>query len=227
MALLGSVNKVAGLLGTGLSILDTLFQKQVKILPVDKSDDAVVLNVVEQEDMILRVNITSQPVANSGAASDYISREATPLTLTGQISNRSLDLAQDPAEFLTQNVLGLVPGVGNALNAAASLASNFFDLGKDEIDRKIALLFKWQLNATLVKVDRPRLDGQKFTPLSETFNYLIQEINPISSLEHGDNVGFTIKLLQFLNIQESTEGNKKGSKLTNLITGALNLPNPF
>ncbi len=227
MALLGSVNKVSGLIGTGIALVDTLFQNQVTLQPENDSDDAVVLNVVESEDMKLKVRLTEKPVANRGAALDYISRLSTPLILTGQISNRSLDLGEDPAEFLTQNVLSLVPGIGNALNAAASLASNFFDLGKDEIDRKLATLHKWMLNGTILEVINARLDARKFTPLPETFTYLIEEINPVSSLSNGDNVGLKLILKNFLNIQEPTEGTLKGSKLTDTITGALNLPNPF
>ena len=227
MALLGSINKVSGLIGTGLAIVDSLFQKQVTITPFETEDDSIVINVVENEDIKLRVNISEKPVADKGATTDYISRVATPLILTGQISNRSLDLGSDPVEFLTQNALSLVPGVGNALNAAASLASNFFDLGRDEIDRKIAALYKWQLEGVVVEVINARLDARKWTPLAETFNYLITEIAPVSNLTNGDNVGLSITLQQFLNIQEPTTGNLKGSKLTDAITGALNLPNPF
>jgi hypothetical protein len=227
MALLGSINKVSGLIGTGIAIVDSLFQKQVIITPAESEDDNIVINVVENEDIRLSVDITEKPVADKGATTDYISRKSTPLVLTGQISNRSLDLGSDPVEFLTQNALSLVPGVGNALNAAASLASNFFDLGRDEIDRKIASLYKWQLEGTVVEVINARLDVRKWTPIAETFNYLIEEIAPASNLSNGDNIGISITLKHFLNIQEPTTGTQKGSKLTNAIAGALNLPNPF
>ena len=227
MALFGAINKVSGLVGTSIGLVDTLFQKQVSIQNKDDKDDVVVLNVTESETMTLSVNITEKPVADLGAASDYTSRTSTPFELTGQISNRTLDLGDDPAEFLTQHVASIVPGVFNAFNAAASLAGNFFDLGKDEIDKKISTLMKWQLNATVVKVLGARLDATKFTPLPETFNYLIQEITPVASTESGDNVNFTIRLKNLLNIQEPTVGTKKGSKLTDTIAGALNIPNPF
>lgn len=227
MALLGAINKVSGLVGTSLKLADTLFQKQVSIQNATDKDDVIVLNVIESETLTLSVVITDKPVADLGSASDYISRVSPPYELTGQISNRNLDLGDDPAEFLTQHVASLVPDVFNAINSAASLAGNFFDLGQDEIDRKLKTLQKWMLNGIAVTVLGARLDAAKLTPLNETFNFLIQDIIPVSNLDNGDNVGFTLRLKNLLNIQEPVSGTKKGSKLTDTITGALNLPNPF
>ena len=227
MALLGSINKISGLIGTGLTVIDSLFQKQVTIRNVDDEDDTVVLNVTDSEQLEFLVNITEKPVANLGAATDYVSRTATPLTLTGQISNRTLDLGQDPFEYLIEHAAGIIPGIANVLNVGVSLASEFFDLGRDEIDRKMSTLLKWQLNAVVVEILGLRLDANKITPLPETFNFLIEQFTPLTNLDAGDNVEFTLVLKNFLHIQEPVSSVKRGSSLTDKITGALNVPNPF
>lgn len=222
MSLLGSVTKVASAVGSAAALADTLFQNQIVIRDKNNTDNQVVLNVTDSEDLTLTVEITEKPVANLGGAIDYISRTSTPLVLTGQISNRSLDLGKDPAEFLAQQAGKFAPEIVGAVNAGVSLASNFFDLGADEIDKKLQTLNKWQNNATFVEIVGLRLDMAKINNL-ESFNFLIQEIKGVSDLQNGDNVGITIVFKNLLGIQNPTAGTKKGSKLQELGLAALNL----
>ena len=235
VALLGAVQKAASQTGPGISnqiggalnIIGSFFQNHLSIRDVDGVDDAVVFNTVDSETLNFLVQVTEKPVADKGSAVDYVSRVATPYVLTGVLSNRTVDLAEDPAEFITQHIASLVPDVAAVVNVAASVAGKFFDLGLDEIDRKIRTLHKWQLNATVVEVLGGRLDAQKLTPLDELLTFLIIGIEPTNDLTTGDNVGFTLTLKNFLNIQDPVGGILKGSKITDTITGALNLPNPF
>ncbi len=227
MALLGTVSRALGSLGTGLEILDSLFQKQTIITNSRDKDDSVVINVTKVEQLNLEVQISDKPVANEGVVADYVARLPTVLTLDCVISNRSLDLGKDPLEFFVQAGLSQVPGVAAAINQASSLAGNFIDLGKDEIDRKLETLRRWQTFAVPVEVLGLKLDPAKINPLPETFNFLIQRIGPSASLETGDNAGLTLILKEFLNIQQPLEGLRRASTLTDAITGSLNLPNPF
>ena len=228
MALIGSINKVSKEIGSVIDLAGSLFQKQVILESVEKEDtDTVTLIVTESQTLEMGVEITEKPVADAGAAPDYISRLSVPLELQAVLSNRNLDLAGDPFEAITQRVAGIFPGVFSVINSVASIAGDFFDLGKDEIDRSLATLRRWQLNAALINVKGLRLDLAKYSPLSERVNYLIQSIPPVFSKEGGDNVELTLILREFLVIQEPATGSKKGSKLTDTITGALDVPNPF
>lgn len=228
MALIGSINKVSKEIGDVIDIADSLFQKQVILESIDTEDtDTVVLVVTESQNLDMSVEITEKPVADAGAASDYISRLSVPLELKAVLSNRNLDLAGDPFEAITQRVAGVFPGVFSVINSVASIAGDFFDLGKDEIDRSLATLRRWQVNATLIRVKGLRLDLAKYSPLQESVNYLIQSIPATFSKESGDNVDITLTLKEFLNIQAPLTGSKNGSKLTDIITGALDVPNPF
>jgi len=234
MALLGAISKISSNIGQGLQLIDSLFQDQITISAASGEDDTIFLNVVESTNLNFAVAISEKPVADLGASSDYISRQSTPLVLTGQISNRSLNLGADPVEFLVQHAASLVPGAGAVLGAAAglagtinSLAGDFFDLGRDEIDKKISTLLKWELNAEVVEVLGLRLDATKLTPLPESFNYLIESIDLTHSKESGDNVNLTITLKNLLNIQRPRTGSRKGGRFTDILAGALNVPNPF
>jgi len=236
MALFGAVQKAASQTGPGISnqiggslqLISSFFQNHLSIRDIEGRDDAIVFNTVDSEALNMVVQVSEKPVADAGAAVDYVSRISSAYTLTGIISNRTVDLAEDPAEFVTQHIASLVPDVAGVVNTVASAAGKFFDLGLDEIDRKFRTLRKWQLNATIVDIlGDPRLDLKNFTPIDETISYLITSLSPVNDLSTGDTVGFTISLQEFLNLQESKGGIALGGKLTNTITGALNLPNPF
>lgn len=234
MALLGAISKVSSSIGQGLQLIDSLFQNQITISAASGDDDTIFLNVVESSQLDFVVKITEKPVADLGAASDYISRQSTPLVLSGQISNRSLNLGADPVEFLLQHAASFVPEIGSVLNAAAgvagtvaSFAGDFFDLGRDEIDKKLSTLVKWQLNAEVVEVLGLRLDAAKITPLPESFNFLIESINSTHSKETGDNVDINITFKNLLNIQKVQIGNRRGGRFTDVLAGALNVSNPF
>ena len=161
MALLGAINNVGREIGDSIGTITSLFQSQVIIQDINKRDD-VLLNVTEEENYTMEAEITEKPVADLGSATDYIDRKSNVLTLTGVISNRTINLGADPVEAVVQRAAGLfAPGLVTALNAAASAASLFFDLGKDEIDNKLNKLNEWRMNAIPVRVVGARLDPQK------------------------------------------------------------------
>lgn len=232
--------------GDALQLANGLFQQQVRIRPLSlenqsfrnrvsqnfnldpfrQQDNIVFLNVTENEELTYRVVLSEKPVADIGAAIDYISRESTPLVLTSILSVRNFDVRSDPAEFLGQIVGSFSPVVSNVINETASFASNFFDLGADEIDKKISALRFWQLNAVVVEILGVRLDARRHLTTGDTFNYLIEEISLTYDESFGDNIGLTLSCKNLLNIQDE-QTTKRGSKIGEIIQGSLSLANPF
>jgi hypothetical protein len=113
----------------------------VSIEDID-GEDIVYLNVTEAENLNLVVNITEHPVADLGGIVDYVSRTSIPLTLSGVITNRNLDLRRDPVGAVLSRAAAFAPAVFNAVDSAASVAGKFFDLGADEKIRKLQVLSK-------------------------------------------------------------------------------------
>jgi len=183
------------------------------INPFAVSDKEIFLNVVENEDLEYTVDITEKPIADLGAAGDYVSRTSTSLVLTSVISNRSFNLLSDPYEALGDIARSFAPGVAAGIDAGVGLASEFIDLGGDEMDAKIRNLRSWQVNAEVVEVLGARLDATKHISKNETFTYLIEKIALSYSTDFGDGIGLTLTLKNLLHISEDNEGIKKGGKL--------------
>lgn len=238
MALLGAINTASSQIGEGLSLVDSLFQQQVTIRSVEesvskfgtafKTDDIVLLNVVNNQELDFVVEISEKPVADLGGAVDYISRTSTPLILDAIISNRNVDLLQDPTEFILQHAGAFIPELLNVLNQSNSIMGRFFDLGQDEIDKKIATLVQWQNDVIPVEVLGLRLDAQKLTALKGQFTFFIERITVTVSKETGDNVGAVIQLKNLLNVTDVGIETIKGARLSEAASGILpNASNPF
>lgn len=238
MALLGAINTASSQIGEGLSLVDSLFQQQVTIRSVEesvsrfgtafKTDDIVLLNIVKNQELDFVVEISEKPVADLGGAVDYISRTPTPLVLDAIISNRNLDLLQDPTEFILQHAGAFIPELLNVINQSSSIAGQFFDLGQDEIDKKIATLVQWQNDVVPVEVLGLRLDAQKLTALKGQFTFFIERITATVSKETGDNVGVVIQLKNLLNVTQAVVEIIKGAKLSEVSSGTLpDASNPF
>jgi hypothetical protein len=199
--------------------------------PFAVNEEEIFLNVVEVEELEYKVDISEKPVANLGAASDYVSRTSTPLVLTSIICNRSFNLLADPVEALTDIAKSIAPGIAANIEKGVGLASKFIDIGGDEMDAKIKNLRSWQLNADIVDVLGARLDATRHISKNETFSYLIESIALTYSPDFGDGIGLTITLKNLLNIQEVdlTQKVKRGGKLGGGIEAALpdNFVNPF
>ena len=242
MALLSTIADLS--FGDVLQLADGLFQNTVRIRPSNRNliqnlaalgrqvnpfreeDQIVFLSVTEVEELTYRTAITEKPVADLGGAFDYISRESTPLNLTTIFSNRSFDIRSDPVEFLTGLAGSFAPEVANVIDQQASFASNFFDLGADEIDKKIRTLRFWQLNAIPVEVLGAKLDASNHLTAGDSFNYLIEEISLVYDESFGDNVGANITLKNLLNIQ-GQQSQRQGGRLGEVINTVLTLANPF
>lgn len=238
MALLGAINTASSQIGEGLALTDALFQKQITIRSAETGvsrfgtvfnpDDIVLLNVVNEQELDFVVEISEKPVADLGGAVDYISRTSTPLSLTGIISNRNVDLLQDPTEFIVQHAGSFLPELFNVLNQSSSIAGQFFDLGQDEIDKKITTLLRWELDAVPVEILGLRLDAKKFSSISKQFTFFIERITVNVDKETGDNVGISLVFKNLLNVAESAVGIIKGAKLSEVSVGTLpDESNPF
>lgn len=243
MALLNTAASLS--FGDALQLADGLFQKQVRIQPsisdttvrnivsqpvtpdtFRQIDNTVFLNVTETEELNYKVAISEKPVADLGAVVDYVSRESTPLVLTSVLSIRNFDIRSDPVEFLTEVAGNFSTDLSNVLDESQSAASSLFDLGADEIDKKISVLRIWQLNATIVQVLGGRLDARRHLTFGDSFNYLIEELSLSYDESFGDNIGLTLTLKNLLNIQPE-QGIRRGGRLGETIQGALAVSNPF
>jgi hypothetical protein len=227
MAFLGQLAKGAGSFGDALNLADSLFQNQVSIQDKDEKDQ-IYLNVTESVMLTLQTIINEQPVADQGGVVDYVSRTSTPLVITGILSNRNLDLRRDPLGIVASHAAAYAPAVFGAIKAAVSVGSKFFDLGKDEIDKKITTLAKWQNDVVLVKVKGAKIDLKKYSDSGDEVYYLIDNISVSTSVENGDAVAVSISLKNLLALGESDGGAVQGSSLLGKLGGALkSLANPF
>ncbi|MCH7928815.1 MAG: hypothetical protein IID03_12680 [Candidatus Dadabacteria bacterium] len=201
--------------------------------PFAVSDSEIFLNITEVEELTYKVVITEKPVGDIGAASDYISRESTPLILTSLISNRSFNVLNDPVQALTDIANSFAPAVAAGIETGKSIAGKFIDLGADEIDLKIRNLRAWQLKGEIVQVLGVRLDPFNHMTKNDTFNFLIEEIALTYDKSFGDSVGLTITMKNLLNLDDGVvnkdkEPTKRGGKLGESL--GLVLPpgsNPF
>jgi len=181
--------------------------------PFAVSDSEIFLNVTEAENLTYSVDISEKPVGDIGAASDYISRNSTPLVLTSIISNRSNNVLNDPVQALEDIAASLSPSVASGVQTGLGLASKFIDLGADEMDLKIKNLRSWQVKAETVQVIGVRLDAFNHIGKNETFNYLIEEIALTYDKSFGDNIGLSVTLKNLLNLDEEKGRTKRGGKL--------------
>lgn len=238
MSVLAQVDKAASLAGSAFKVADTLFQNQVAIEEAEGtiSPESVIINATIQETLDLSVDITDKPIApitsgtSGGSAIDYINRRPVTLVLTGVLSNRSLDLITDPVGTLTQAAGSLAPGVFSAIQQGADLAAKFFDLGRDEIDKKLQLLYKWQVSGIEVFVTGVRLDINQLSSDRE-FVYVIKSITPQSGLDTGDGVGVTITLESLLGSSRQKSVLQKGNSIVDTAAAGLQFAagkvNPF
>lgn len=225
MALLGQIAAGAGAVGSVLDVVGQLTQKQISIQDV-AGEDVVYLNVTDSEGLDLSVNITEHPVADIGGVADYVSRNSHALTLACVISNRNLDLRRDPIGAALSRAAALAPAVFAAVNTAASVAGNFFDLGADEMTRKLQTLYGWEKGAKLVKVLGLRLDLQKISKQEADVFYLIQNIAPTTDASLGDAIGLTITLKNMLFIDGPKFGGLQGVR--GFLEKFISIPkNPF
>jgi len=203
MALLGQVGQVASVFGDALAFASSFTQRQVSIsekppipglnfsVPV-VGQNTVILEVTETEDMTLSVGITDKPVADIGAAVDYIARRPPKFTISGIISNTNLDVLADPLGFALSRAGAAAPEIASAINQAVDVGGQFFDLGGDDIDNKIKQLYEWQINAIYVHHFGVRLQINHWLQDTDLINWLIEEINPRHDLDTGDGVGIQI-----------------------------------
>lgn len=240
MALLDTAGNITNL-GDILAFGDKFLQQNVRIRktsassaspiqfnnPLKPNENEVFFNVVQDETLTYKVTISEKPVGDLGATIDYISRESTPLVLTTIISNRAFNVLDDPLGALENIASSIAPVSSNLINQGASIASKFFDLGSDAIDKKIQLLRQWQTTGEIVQVLGARLDVYKHVSTSETFNFLIEEIALSYSKTFGDSVGLTITLKNVLGLEDITASVGRGAKLKEAVSGALSAINPF
>jgi len=223
---LGQANQVSGILGTALQLAGSLMQKQVKIRDTKNPLNVVTLEVTEKESLEMSVKITDKPIANLGSSPDFISRNPTPLKVTGKISNINLDIRGLSPSAIAGAAGSFAPGIASAIGKGKDLLSNFTDFGGDEIDKKIKMLRAMQLSGYPVEVLGLRLDAKKYEPLKKTdkYLYLIESIDPEFSADSGDCVNITITfknlvgLSKLIGIKKGTiaSGTLKGNLLTNL-----------
>lgn len=225
MSLFGQISAGAGAVGEALNVVGSLLQKQVSIEDVDGTD-VVYLNVTNSEDLDMSVNITEHPVADIGGVADYVSRTSHPLVLSGIISNRNFDLRRDPVGAILSRAAAFAPQVFGAINAAASVAGNFFDLGTDEQTRKLQVLYGWEKGVKLVKVKGLRLDLQKISKSEADVFYLLQNIHPVTSPDSGDGIEVQITLKNMLFIDGPRSGGLQGVR--GFVEKFISIPkNPF
>jgi hypothetical protein len=192
------------------------------------SDQEIFLNITEDESLTYKVTIAEKPVGNIGGVKDYINRESAPLQLTSVISNRSLNVLNDPQQALQDIANSLAPEVAAGLEQTRSFASNFVDLGGDEMDLKIKSLRKWQLDGDIVEVLGVKLDAFNHIQKNQTFNYLIEEIALSYNQSFGDNIGLTLTLKNLLIRIEDGNRAKRGGKLGESVNGSIPAgANPF
>lgn len=223
MALLGIASP-----GEGLNLISALFQNQITIKD-PKTGEKVYIEAVESEETNLSVNITEHPITDQGSAIDYISRNSTPMTLTGFISNRNLDFRVDPIGLAASFGGSYIPAVTGALAAGVSLAKTLgIDLGKDAIDKKLETLNKWMLSGTFVDVLGMKINAKKFTSEAADYRYLIESIHPMSNTDTGDGAGIQIAFKHVIAVT-TTGGKKQGSFVKTVLSAALNpqFLNPF
>jgi hypothetical protein len=228
VSLFGSVSAGAASLGSALQLADQLFQKQVSIKePI--SGDTVYINAVDQEDYEMSVSITDFPITDQGTALDYISRNNNPMSLTGFISNRNLDLKTDPVNAIASHAAGFAPAIAGAVSAGLGLASSLgLDLGKDEIDKKLELLNKWMNAGLFVEVLGMKINAKKFSSEGDGFKYLIENVHPVSNGDTGDGAGVQITFKHILPVV-LTPVSSRGTSLTDKLLGNLKqaFVNPF
>lgn len=227
MALFGQIAAGVGAgggIGATLSMLNSLFQKQISITD-EKGEDTVYINVAESENLKIDMNITEHPVADSGAAVDYVAGTSTPFVIQGIISNRNLDMRRDPLGALAGRAAAYAPGAFAAVKAGVSLASKFVDLGEDEITRKLRILNQWARNATLVRVLGAKIDYQKISGSNSTIYFLVNNIEASTGPQSGDGIEYNITLRQFVTVGGSEATGGQGSRLLKQI--ASTVLNPF
>lgn len=239
MAVLGQVGQAATLVGDALAFANSFKQPQISItekpaIPGTKiaipviGKNTVILEVVETEDMTMGVNITDKPVADLGAAIDYISRKPPEFTLHGLISNRNLDVLADPVGFALSKAGAAAPQVSAAINQAAKLGGQFVDLGGDAIDNKIKQFYLWMNNAIFVRPVGCRLQINNWIQDTDLINWLIKDVRLNHSLDTGDGVGVDLDFYGMLSIN-ITKAVTFGSQLQKLGQAVRSLGglNPF
>lgn len=235
MALLGQIAGSAGSVGQAIQLADSLFQSQVTIKEASPGGlsgflrdlnpfgDTVYLNVTETEDLDIVMEITEHPVGDAGAIQDYASNASTPFILTGVLTNRNLDLKADPVGAIASRASAYAPNAFAAIKSGVSAASKFFDLGEDEITRKLRLLNKWATNATPVKITGAKFTLSKIVDADTTF--MIKNIKALSNSELGDGAGFQLTFVNLLTLGDAPAGSSTGVKLLKRVASVV--LNPF
>lgn len=231
MAVIGQIAASAGSVGQAIQLADSLFQAQVtikeasasKVSDLNPFGDTVYLNTTESEDLDIVMDISEHPVGDAGAIADYASNTSTPFILTGVISNRNLDMKADPVGAIASRASAFAPNAFAAVKAGVSAASKFFDLGEDEITRKIRLLNKWATNATPVKITGAKFSLSKIVDADVTF--MIKNIKALSNAELGDAAGFQLTFVNLLTLGEQSGGPSTGIKLLKRVASVA--LNPF
>ncbi len=219
MAFIGAIT--SGISGPGdvLTLVDALFQKQVSIYdPV--SDKSVYLNATEAQDVESGVTITDKPITDLGSAVDYISRNPEPMTLTGFISNRDVDLRRNPAGVVAGYASAFLPGAASAAAAAGSLAGKFVDLGKDEMDKKLETLHDWKNRGVFLDVLNAKINPKRFTKEGQAYRFLIENIRVTSTVDTGDGMGVQI-VFKHIIVVRPTAVTGQGSFLKDTVFGRL------
>ncbi|MCK5019045.1 MAG: hypothetical protein KAS32_18435 [Candidatus Peribacteraceae bacterium] len=213
MAILGQVSQASSIFNDAANFAKSFTQPQVSISekpPIpglrfpkpSTSNNTVIFEVVETEDMTLATEITRKPVADLGAAIDYISRNPPEFSMTGIISNRNLNILSDPIGFALSKAGAAFPQIASAINTAVGVANTFVDLGGDEIDNKIKQLYQWQVNGVFINPLGLRLDINNWIQDTDKINWLIESINPRSDLDAGDGVAFDIGFVGMIGVSD-------------------------
>jgi len=239
MAVLGQIGQVSSVLGDALKLANSFTQRQVSItekppipglkfsIPVI-GKNTVILEVVDTEDMTMSVNITDKPVADLGAATDYISRNPPIFTIRGIMSLRNLNVLSDPVGFALSKAASAAPEVASAINEAAKLGGQFFDLGGDEIDNKIKQLHIWMNSGIYVYPLGVRLNINNWIQDQDQINWLIQDISPNHSLDTGDGLGYDLKFKGIIGINPAASTTHGGIlQQIKQVTTSLGGLNPF
>lgn len=222
MALISQLSASIGGVGDALKAVDGLFQKQISIRAADNTGNAVFLSTTESEDFDFAVDISEHPIADSGGAVDYVSGTTTPYALNGILSNRNLDMRQNPLGAITSRASAFAPAAFAAIGAGVSAASKFFDLGDDQITVAARQLIKWCNDATPVIVSDSRIDIRKIVDQDQV--YLIKNSKFLTSEDLGDCVGVSIQLVNFFVLGSASQGTQTGSKIFSALVGLIKSP---
>lgn len=232
MAILSQINQASAFAGTAIDVASNLLPGRVT-LEDPESGVSISIDSTQSMGLTMGVDITEKPVAPfndqiGGAVVDYVSRRSIPLIIDGMLSNYTVDLINSPVSALTSVAGSQAPGVSSAIQSAAGTVGKFVDLGRDEIDQKVAILYEWQSLALPVLVTGLRLDINRLTSDRE-FLYFIEEIETENSTDTGGGVSISITLKSLLSLSSEKKGVKKGNPIfekgiqgLNIVTGRSN-----